>query len=401
MQDFLTKFRWPIEVRGLNTPQGVISGYYDNIGKLYADIDIKPYDWYFVFNPIKNCEANNELVPYVAKTTSDNEIETIDWLFIDCDPIRASGSSATHEQHLAALAFADVVVKSLGWGLPLRVDSGNGCHLYYPIKQENTDDNTQLRAAVLTGLAERFDTSVVHIDRSVFNAARIARLPGTTNRKGEVHRLCRVIDLPNRYLAVTNEMLERVAMSSSYIKHDNDLSPEDVERGILYMEDFIASNKLSVREHRSWKEGHKWLLDECPFCGHSDNVPILTVGGNGAKGFKCSHDSCVDKHWAEFKALYEGKAVDLFPPKHIGDALHIFDPGFADLCKREWLIEDFLPRGTSMVLAGDAKTGKSTIICGIANCVLRGLPWLGGKTKRVPFVTSGLGVWADIHLQYL
>jgi hypothetical protein len=393
MNEFLKQFAMPIEVRALGTPHATISGYYDDIDILENDLKTKPYNWYFVFNPIQDVIANNKLTPYVQKTTADEQIAKINWLLVDCDPIRASGSSATSEAHKAALMFADDIVQTMtkeGWPEPISVDSGNGCHLYYRINQENTEENKQFRAAVLTGLAERFDNEEIHVDRGVFNSARISRLPGTINYKGETHRSCNVIHIPITQTEVTTEQLEAVAQTSTYVKYDNALSVVDVDRGVEYIENFINDHNIQAVKSCSWRDGWKWLLSECPFCLHGDHCAILTISPNGAKGYKCSHNSCVDRHWVDFKTCYEGTPTKLFKEKETkiasGKAMHIFDPGFADLCKREWIIEGFLPRSSTMTFAGDAKAGKSTVMCGMANSVLCQFPWLGELTKSVPIV---------------
>ena len=67
-------------------------------------------------------------------------------------------------------------------------------------------DFFKLRAvkAQLAALADRFDGDAVRIDRNVFNPARIWKLYGTLARKGDsvprlgrVHRVSRVLYLPD------------------------------------------------------------------------------------------------------------------------------------------------------------------------------------------------------------
>ena len=69
---------------------------------------------------------------------------------------------------------------------PLLCDSGNGYHLLYRINLP-ADDGGIIRSNVL---ATRFDTDKAKVDKSVFNAARICKLPGTMVRKGD--------DMPTR-----------------------------------------------------------------------------------------------------------------------------------------------------------------------------------------------------------
>jgi hypothetical protein len=55
-------------------------------------------------------------------------------------------------------------------------------------------------------LANRFKDKHIKVDESVFNAARIIRLAGTMNRKGDnlpkyPHRPCRILYIPNNLKA--------------------------------------------------------------------------------------------------------------------------------------------------------------------------------------------------------
>ncbi len=54
---------------------------------------------------------------------------------------------------------------------------------------------------ILKVLAQKFDSAAVEVDKSVFNPARICKIPGTLARKGDdvadrPHRLGRVLEVP-------------------------------------------------------------------------------------------------------------------------------------------------------------------------------------------------------------
>ena len=78
-------------------------------------------------------------------------------------------------------------------------DSGNGYHLLYRIDLPAADGGLVER--VLKSLAARFDNEHVKIDQSVYNPARICKLPGTMARKGDhtearPHRRAKLLEVP-------------------------------------------------------------------------------------------------------------------------------------------------------------------------------------------------------------
>jgi hypothetical protein len=79
-------------------------------------------------------------------------------------------------------------------------DSGNGYHLLYRV--DLPADDGGLVERILAALGERFDTPHAKIDRTVFNPARICKLPGTLARKGDStadrpHRRAKLLEVPS------------------------------------------------------------------------------------------------------------------------------------------------------------------------------------------------------------
>jgi hypothetical protein len=135
--------------------------------------------------------------------TSDREILERRGLLLDFDPVRLSGISSTDDEHEQALSYMQEVTDNLSflYGLPAPclIDSGNGGHARYILEPMLNDQNTtDLIKATLQCLDARYSTPKVVIDKSVFNAARIVRVPGTVARKGEhtpdrPHRVSRIM----------------------------------------------------------------------------------------------------------------------------------------------------------------------------------------------------------------
>jgi hypothetical protein len=137
-----------------------------------------------------------------TKLTHDEDVTARRYLLIDVDPVRPKGVCATDDEKAAAIAVANEVRGYLAGKLPnpLTVDSGNGVHLYYrlpePLPGGPAAPDDPL-ADTLHTLAARFDTPAATIDRTVYEASQIMRLPGTWNRKGP-----NTPDRPHRQSAV-------------------------------------------------------------------------------------------------------------------------------------------------------------------------------------------------------
>ena len=140
----------------------------------------KGFNIYVVMNPINDS--------FIGSSATDKDIAYRDLLLIDID--RHDTKNPANDIELeAAEALADKVASYLkdgGWQDPIKVMSGNGYHLYYILDHvANTDDIRDAIKDFLKDLAVAFDTDVVKIDTSVFNASRITKVVGTIAYKGE------------------------------------------------------------------------------------------------------------------------------------------------------------------------------------------------------------------------
>jgi len=150
------------------------------------------------------CRSANRAKPYAKLTTSDADVLKRRYIPIDLDALRPAGTSSSDEQHNSAIELSFDVFRYLDseeCPEPIVLDSGNGAHLLVPFHELNDQCSKDLVQDVLGSLAEKFNNERVKIDESVFNAARIMRLPGTMNRKGDdlpryPHRMCRILSIP-------------------------------------------------------------------------------------------------------------------------------------------------------------------------------------------------------------
>ncbi len=141
------------------------------------------------------------MVSYPKATTGDDEIVRINWLPIDVDPYRPAEISSTEAELEAALKRRDEVivylVNTLGDEHHITGMSGNGGHALIRIDLPNTPEARTLIKQLGDGLARKFsdprdegtpqvyDPPRVGLDRTVYNPARIWKLPGTVAIKGD------------------------------------------------------------------------------------------------------------------------------------------------------------------------------------------------------------------------
>lgn len=170
--------------------------------------------FYYTLNPARD--------GFGSGSATDSDISRRRWLLVDLDPAKAPGfrdQPATDDEHSEALETGRRVAEFLtarGWPDPVVIDSGNGCHLLYRIDLPNDPESKGLVGGVLATLGNRWPA----VDTKVHNASRIARLPGTWNRKGtdspdRPHRICRVLSVPLSLAIVPVEALEALASAGN------------------------------------------------------------------------------------------------------------------------------------------------------------------------------------------
>jgi hypothetical protein len=195
---------------------------------------------YLTPNPVQPdllARSANRISPWAQVTTMDPDVTRRHWLLIDVDPVRPSGISATDAEHDAAHAKAKQVMGYLsllyGFCDPLYNDSGNGAHILYPINEPNTEEVRDAIHKFLKCLSAKFSDATVKVDITVFNAARIWRVPGTWSRKGDS-----VPDRPHRKAKIISHVhhlsVVKLAQVQTFIAaHENLLSPQDRPQGTL------------------------------------------------------------------------------------------------------------------------------------------------------------------------
>jgi hypothetical protein len=308
-----------IEIRALNVGgtsrySGVtISGYFNlengpAIAKAVQELDGRAEGIYVVLNrvhPALLARANNRLQPKPKHTTSDTDIIERCWLYIDADPVRPAGISSTDEEHEAALNRANEIREFLsaqGWPAPLYADSGNGAHLLYRLPALELARAGDLVKRCLKALAVRFSDDHVKVDESTANAARICKLYGTPTRKGDAtpdrpHRRSHLIDYPERLEPVSVEALEALAAEVAR----GSPAPKGTSHHRSNIDDWIQAAGLDVvNGPEPYSGGRKWTLRTCAFNPEHER-PVIIEMANGARVYRCLHNSCRENDWRAFR----------------------------------------------------------------------------------------------------
>lgn len=338
------------EVRALGIPgrgkPHTAAGYFDRehlgaaaMEAYRASYDLKAKGVYVTLNPVNPAllaRAPNTLTEYLENTTTDAEILTRNWLFVDIDPHRPTGIAATDGEKQAAVELGEVVVEALrryGFPYPVFGDSGNGQYLLYRVDLPNDEASTKLVREFYAGLKAILPSNnaepYAEIDTSVCNAARIARPGGLVNRKGQ-----HTVDRPHRQThiydpaegetieVVPRERIEAVAALASQQgpngkarSRNGQEATQQPQAGRIDVPLYCSDYGVKIRDTKQEVGRTIFILEACPFDsnhGQSGEVSIVQATG-GLTTFHCKHNTCQGHTWQDFKAR-----VGKLEARHLG-----------------------------------------------------------------------------------
>jgi P4 family phage/plasmid primase-like protien len=302
-----------VELRAPGTAKATVSGYFTKIPQLAqaaAKWSGEAPGVYVTLNPVNPAlvaRSNNRVTEYAKHTTGDADIIKRQWLPIDLDAIRPAGISATDEEHICALERAEKVrdhLLALGWPDPVLADSGNGAHLLYRIDLPNDDASRLLIQRCLESLDVLFTDDRVRVDQTTSNAARIWKLYGTVAAKGDSlperpHRRAKLLDVPKTLKVLERSTLQQLANSIPAASKDEDSANFNLSL-------WIKNHDLHVIYDGLWKQGHKWILNPCPWNpAHTNSSAFIVQLESGAIAAGCHHNSCHGKNWHALRDLLE------------------------------------------------------------------------------------------------
>lgn len=312
------------EIRVIYGNKQMYSGYFRNADDLMRGFDelrnFADCNIYITLNSLNEAcydRAQKKMFSKNAKTTtSDNDVVGYDWLMIDMDPVRPSGTSSTDTQIQKAKDKGNQIFKfmrNLGFNKPLLGFSGNGVHLLYRVKMKNSPDNKQLLEKSLKTLDMLFSDEEIGVDTKNFNPARVCKLYGTLAQKGanseeRPHRMSYIIGDAEeikvndiKYLQKLCELYPKEEKPQKY----NGYQPQDFN-----LEEWLSKYGLRYRKS-GYAEGVKYILERCPFdSNHKGKDACIFQSRSGAIGFHCFHNSCSGKTWRDVRLLYEPDAYE-------------------------------------------------------------------------------------------
>ena len=319
-----------VEVRILG--KFAYSGYYKNIDKLIEDIklyeDLPDEQIYFTLNEIDDgcygraqCE---KIIKSPKTTTNDNNITHRKWVLIDYDPVRVSGTNATDEEFELAHKKAQQVysyLKRCGFSDPVICKSGNGWHTVYKVDMPNTEEVRDMLSQFLQSIALMFTDEKVDIDESVFNAARICKLYGTTAKKGanlpeRPWRMSEIIYVPEEIKVNDISLFQSIAAllpkeepkpTTPYpYRSGGSNEPFDLEK-------FLDEHNVQYKKE-SCAKWTKYVLDHCFFNPeHKGKDAAIIQMASGAIKYTCLHNTCQQHTWQEVRQMLDPHAYEPRP----------------------------------------------------------------------------------------
>lgn len=307
------------EIRLIANDGRTASGIFDNIDEIVKAIVPYTNEWnvYYTINrlpdDVRGLPQYNKIIVRPKQTCNDNMMLARDYVCIDLDSRRLSGTNATDEQVGFTMKKANEVYQYLlnvGFNPPQVVFSSNGVHLYIRCAMINNEKNTKLVKRFLQALSMMFTDEHTDVDEKVFNCARIMRLPSTYSCKGNTmdasrpQRLC-------KFVKINENKVNDIA----YFEKVAALYPEEVERPSSQnnysvesfdLDAFIEKHNIPVTKKVDVADGTRYYLEHCLFNDqHKGKDAILFKHKNGAIAYFCYHNSCSGNDWRKVREMYE------------------------------------------------------------------------------------------------
>jgi AAA domain len=317
--------------------------------------------------------------------TKDGDIVRENWFFLDIDPKRPSGVSASQEElDNAAIVAERVYDFLLSSGVPsesfIRATSGNGYYLLIRLPGYSVSEkSTETQKAFLNFLADTFSGDGIEIDRSVYNAARLAGAIGTVKVKGESipqrpHRRSAVLTIAGAPFDPTK--LQRCVPFDLYALAETIIPKPDPKEKAKSDPRTAAQTPregaFDIRNFTHLLTGEKTTQRgityyDCPACAGPTKLHIETATGR----YGCFH---IKAGTCSSEAIREALGQPKGAPKQETEAIAIRTVRLSDVEREEvsWLWLPRIPIGKVTILEGEEGLGKSWLICTLASIVSTG-----------------------------
>lgn len=311
------------EIRLLSNDGRTASGIFDNIDEIVKAIVPYTNDWniYYTINrlpdDVRGLPQYNKIIVRPKQTCNDNMMVARDYVCIDLDSRRLSGTNATDEQVEFTKKKANEVYQYLvnvGFNPPTVVFSSSGVHLYLRCAMLNNEKNTALVKRFLQALSMMFTDEHTDVDEKVFNCARIMRLPSTYSCKGNTmdasrpQRLCKFVKINENKVNDIAYFEKIAALYPEEVKpsRENNYSTEKFD-----LESFLDKHGIKVTKIEQVAGGKKYVLDHCVFNeSHRGKDAVIFQRDSGAISYVCLHNSCSHYTWRDVRLMFEPDAYD-------------------------------------------------------------------------------------------
>ena len=311
------------EIRLLANDGRTASGIFDNIDEIVKAIAPYTNDWniYYTINrlpdDVRGLPQYNKIIVRPKQTCNDNMMVARDYVCIDLDSRRLSGTNATDEQVEFTKKKANEVYQYLvnvGFNPPTVVFSSNGVHMYLRCAMLNNEKNTALVKRFLQALSMMFTDEHTDVDEKVFNCARIMRLPSTYSCKGNTsdasrpQRLCKFVKINENKVNDIAYFEKIAALYPDEVKpsRENNYSTEKFD-----LESFLDKHSIKVTKIEQVAGGKKYVLDHCVFNeSHRGKDAVIFQRDSGAISYVCLHNSCSHYTWRDVRLMFEPDAYD-------------------------------------------------------------------------------------------
>lgn len=312
------------ECRVIYNNRATYSGYFKGADELINSMnsirDFADCNFYITLNEL-NCACydrsqRGKFEKNSKATTSDNDVIGYQWIMVDLDPRRPTGTSSDDIQIEKAKTKGNklyIFMKNLGFEEPVMGFSGNGVHLLYAVNLNNSEENRLLLKNALGTLNMLFADDEIDVDMKNFNPSRVCKLYGTTAQKGSntserPHRMSYLVKAPDVIKPTDISYLKKlcnIAPKEEKPQKYNNYQPREFD-----LDEWL--NKYGLRYRKtSYADGVKYILDCCPFdSNHKGKDACIFQSRSGAIGFHCFHNSCADKTWRDVRLLFEPDAYE-------------------------------------------------------------------------------------------
>jgi len=362
---------------------------------------------YLIPNPIdtKLIDRNTKWrKPFITKIPSSNQSNMLSrrWILVDCDSIRPGECSATEAERVAAFDLAENVIASLsvfGFGNPIKADSGNGCHLIYPVEMPPDQPTSQLIKEFLGQLTNRCKVTGAKVDPVTWDSQRMVRLYGTKSRKGEStpdrpHRLSGIIDPGTPDSAGTNTKAFHAALEA-WREQDRLLQGEGKRDPVEAARKYVSRIEGAVSGAGGHNKTYRVASLLVEGFGLSDDQAFgVLQGWNASCKPEWSERDLRHKIESAMAKADQSKIGHLLVKNQpttakqtIPDGVQKTDATVADLIRLgqslQWLWPGWIQRGVLVGIAAEPGAGKTRFCADIARRVNHALPWPDGTAPTL------------------